>query len=165
MKNVFFILIFLCLVSSCQTTAQEKNKASKKEIEKKYQINKSDIEWKNELTELQYYVLRQAGTERPFTSKLNKNYDNGLYVCAACETPLYESKHKFDSGTGWPSFDRGITKNIEKDVDYNIGYARTELKCNTCGGHLGHSFNDGPKKTTGQRHCINGAALKFIAKD
>ena len=86
----------------------------------------------------------------------------GTYVCAACKTPLYKSKYKYDSGSGWPSFDRAIKKNVELDVDYKIGYARTELKCNTCGGHLGHSFDDGPKNTTGKRHCINGAALEFI---
>ena len=111
---------------------------------------------------MQFYILRKAGTERAFTSQLNKNYSVGVYVCAACKTPLYESKYKYDSGSGWPSFDRAITKAIEFDVDYKIGYARTELKCNTCGGHLGHSFEDGPKETTGIRHCINGAALEFI---
>ena len=90
------------------------------------------------------------------------NYKKGVYVCAACKTPLYKSEHKYDSRSGWPSFDRAIKKNVELDVDYKIGYARTELKCNTCGGHLGHSFNDGPRETTGERHCINGAALEFI---
>jgi len=86
-------------------------------------------------------------------------------VCAACKTPLYLSKFKYDSGSGWPSFDRAIKKNVELDVDYEIGFARTELKCNTCGGHIGHSFEDGPKETTGLRHCINGAALLFIPKE
>ena len=129
---------------------------------KKYKVEKTKEEWKEKLTPKQFYVLREAGTERPFTSKLNKLYEKGTYVCAGCETALYESDHKFDSGTGWPSFDRGIKKNIELDVDYKIGYKRTELKCNTCGGHLGHSFNDGPSETTGERHCINGVALKFV---
>jgi peptide-methionine (R)-S-oxide reductase len=109
-------------------------------------------------------VLREAGTERPFTSPVNKNHEAGVFVCAACKTPLYASEYKFDSGTGWPSFDRAIKENVELDVDYKVGYARTELKCNTCGGHLGHSFDDGPKKTTGKRHCINGVALDFIPK-
>jgi peptide-methionine (R)-S-oxide reductase len=93
---------------------------------------------------------------------LNKNNSTGIFVCSACKTPLYASKHKFDSGTGWPSFDRAIKDNVFLDTDYKIGYARTELKCNTCGGHLGHSFNDGPKKTTGIRHCTNGVALTFV---
>ena len=149
--------IFIAFLISCSGVAQK----SEKKIAKKYAVSKTASEWKKQLTSLQYYVLREAGTERSFTSSLNENKKNGLYVCAACETPLYDSDHKFDSGTGWPSFDRAIVNNVELDVDYKIGYARTELKCATCGGHLGHSFNDGPSNTTGQRHCINGAALKF----
>ena len=155
----FFTLFVLSFLVSCTSNTQKKS-----EDKKEYAVVKTAAAWKKELSPLAYYVLREAGTERPFTSPLNKNYEKGTYVCAACKTPLYQSEHKFDSGTGWPSFDRAIEKNIEKDVDYKIGYARTELKCNTCGGHLGHAFNDGPKETTGQRHCINGVALEFIAK-
>lgn len=155
MKNIITILSLIILIS-CNSKAQNTSKEKKT-----YKVAKTATEWKKELTPKQYYILREAGTERPFTSPLNKNYKKGIYVCAACKTELYKSKHKFDSGTGWPSFDRAIKGNVELDVDYKIGYARTELKCNTCGGHLGHSFNDGPK-TTGQRHCINGAALEFI---
>ncbi len=157
MKNLipFLYLIFLI---SCSGSAQK----NKKKVDKIYTIMKTEVEWKKQLTSMQYYVLREAGTERSFTSPLNNNKENGLYVCAACNTPLYDSNYKFDSGTGWPSFDRAISNNVELDVDYKIGYARTELKCATCGGHLGHSFNDGPKNTTGERHCINGVALKFI---
>ena len=131
---------------------------------KTYKVYKTNKEWKKLLTPIQYYVLRESGTERPNTSSLNKNYKKGVYVCAACKTPLYKSDHKYDSRSGWPSFDRAIKNNVELDVDYKIGYARTELKCNTCGGHLGHSFKDGPRETTGERHCINGAALEFIPK-
>ena len=157
MKNLipFLYLIFLI---SCSGSAQK----NKKKEDKIYTIMKTEVEWKKQLTSMQYYVLREAGTERSFTSPLNNNKENGLYVCAACNTPLYDSNYKFDSGTGWPSFDRAISNNVELDVDYKIGYARTELKCATCGGHLGHSFNDGPKNTTGERHCINGVALKFV---
>ena len=147
------MIVFLI---SCSGTAQDNSKENKK-----YKIVKTDAQWKKELTNKQYYILRKAGTERPYSSPINKNYKAGVFVCAACKTPLYESEYKFDSGTGWPSFDRAIKENVELDVDYKVGYARTELKCNTCGGHLGHSFNDGPK-TTGKRHCINGDALKFI---
>ncbi len=129
---------------------------------KKYKISKSNGQWKKILTEKQYHILRESGTERPFSSSLNSNYQKGTYVCAACKTPLYKSEHKYNSGSGWPSFDREIIGSIETNVDYKVGYARTELKCNSCGGHLGHSFNDGPKTTTGKRHCINGSALKFI---
>ncbi|MFD2567977.1 peptide-methionine (R)-S-oxide reductase MsrB [Pseudotenacibaculum haliotis] len=145
------------LLISCNGFAQKKEKKE----EKTYKVSKTNAEWKQLLTPMQYYVLRQAGTERAFTSPLNKNYSKGVYTCAACDTPLYESEHKFDSGSGWPSFDRAIANSVDLDVDYKIGYARTELKCGTCGGHLGHSFNDGPRETTGQRHCINGVALKF----
>ena len=157
MKNLipFLYLIFLI---SCSGSAQK----NKKKVNKIYTIMKTEVEWKKQLSSMQYYVLREAGTERSFTSPLNNNKENGLYVCAACNTPLYDSNYKFDSGTGWPSFDRAISNNVELDVDYKIGYARTELKCATCGGHLGHSFNDGPKNTTGKRHCINGVALKFV---
>ena len=156
MKQII-ILLTISLFISCAGNAQ-----TKKEKKSSYKVTKTEQEWKAQLNPLQYSVLRNAGTERPFTSPLNKKYSKGIYVCAACNTPLYKSEHKFDSGTGWPSFDRAIKENVELDVDYKIGYARTELKCNTCGGHLGHSFNDGPSKTTGQRHCINGAALEFI---
>ena len=152
----FFALFFIGILASCSGTAQTKSKEKKT-----YKVVKTENEWKKQLTEVQYHILREAGTERPFTSSLNKNYKEGTYVCAACKTALYNSKHKFDSGTGWPSFDRAIKENVELDVDYKIGYARTELKCNTCGSHLGHSFDDGPK-TTGKRHCINGVALEFI---
>jgi peptide-methionine (R)-S-oxide reductase len=113
---------------------------------------------------MQYYVLREAGTERAFSSDLNKNHTKGTYHCAACQTPLFKSDHKFDSGTGWPSFDREIKGNVSFDVDYNLGYARSEEHCATCGGHLGHVFNDGPRETTGKRHCINGEALLFKAE-
>lgn len=158
MKNIIGLL-FLSIMLSCNSIAQEKSKEKKE-----YKVKKSNTEWKKLLSPMEYYVLREAGTERAFTSPLNKNYKKGTYVCAACKTPLYASEHKFDSGTGWPSFDRAIEGSVELDVDYKLGYARTELKCNTCGGHLGHSFNDGPQKTTGKRHCINGVALEFIAK-
>ena len=155
--------IALCLLIagtlSCQGTAQPKKET------KTYSIVKTDSEWQEQLSDLSYYVLRQAGTERPFSNPYNKNYDAGTYVCQGCGTPLYKSDDKFDSGTGWPSFDRGFDANLEYDIDYKLGYARTELKCSTCGGHLGHMFDDGPRQTTGKRHCINSAALQFIPAD
>jgi len=144
--------LFICLFFSCQTSAQ------KKEI---FKITKSDQQWRNELTERQYMVLRKSATEQAFSSPLNKIYSHGIYSCAACNTPLFEGKHKFDSGSGWPSFDREIKGNVAFSIDYKIGMARTEEHCAVCGGHLGHVFNDGPRKTTGKRHCINGVALKF----
>jgi peptide-methionine (R)-S-oxide reductase len=152
-------LFLLALLVSCQGNSQEK-----KSPKKAYAVVKTDTEWKEILSPLAYRVLRHAATERAFTGPLNNNKKEGVYVCGGCQTPLYKSQHKFDSGTGWPSFDRGFEENLEYDVDYKIGYPRSELKCNTCGGHLGHMFNDGPRKTTGQRHCINSAALAFIPK-
>ncbi|MEQ6122800.1 peptide-methionine (R)-S-oxide reductase MsrB [Pseudotenacibaculum sp. MALMAid0570] len=156
MKKLISFAIIGLLVS-CTGFAQKGQQKEKKV----YKISKTEEEWKKILTKDQYYVLREAGTERAFTSHLNDNKKKGVYVCAACNTPLYSSKHKYDSGSGWPSFDRAIANSVELDVDYKIGYARTELKCATCGGHLGHSFKDGPRETTGERHCINGVALKF----
>ncbi|WP_440121450.1 peptide-methionine (R)-S-oxide reductase MsrB [Tenacibaculum sp. Ill] len=151
------LVVLFLLAITVSTTVNSQNK-------KKYPVNKTNSEWKQLLTPKQYYVLREAGTERPNSSPLNFNKKEGTYVCAACKTPLYKSENKYDSGSGWPSFDRAIKGNVELDTDYKLGYARTELKCNKCGGHLGHSFNDGPKKTTGKRHCINGVALEFIPK-
>ncbi len=154
----FLILLFSFLVFSCTSNAQQKTK-KKKET---YKVTKTDKEWKTQLTQKQYFVLRQAGTERAFTGEYNKHYKKGVYQCAACKTPLYASNHKFDSGTGWPSFDQEIKENVAFDVDYKIGYKRVELLCATCGGHLGHMFADGPSETTGQRHCLNSASLTFI---
>ena len=155
--RIFYLFLVFFLMISCKSNSQEQKS--------NYLVSKSDAEWKEQLPEMAYYVLRKAGTERAFSGSLNYNKKEGIYVCAGCQAPLYESKYKFDSGTGWPSFDRGNEENLEYDVDYKIGYARSELKCNKCGGHLGHMFSDGPKATTGKRHCINSAALNFIASD
>lgn len=157
MKKLLLISLSIFLFN-CNGNAQKKEK-------KVYDVSKTEAQWKAQLSDTEFYVLRKAGTERPFTSPLNKNYKAGTYVCKACETPLFKSEHKFDSGTGWPSFDREIKGNIEFSTDYNLGYARTEEHCATCGGHLGHVFNDGPRDTTGKRHCINGVSLKFIPKN
>lgn len=154
--------ITLCLCAiillGCNSKAQQE---TTKNESKTYAVQKTEAQWKAELNDLEYYVLRQAGTEKAFTSPLDSFYKPGTYHCGACGVLLYNSEHKFDSGTGWPSFDRGEDKNLEYDTDFKTGYARTELKCANCGSHLGHMFEDGPEKTTGKRHCINGAALTF----
>ena len=160
MKNKFLFLITLVLIS-CNGVSQQK----KSKEHKSYSVEKTDQEWKEELPKMSYLVLRKAATEYPFTGKYNNHKAEGTYTCAGCNTPLYESENKYDSKCGWPSFDRAVESNIEYDVDYKLGYARTELKCNKCGGHLGHVFNDGPKETTGKRHCINSAALNFIPNE
>ncbi|KAB5485677.1 peptide-methionine (R)-S-oxide reductase MsrB [Flagellimonas hadalis] len=156
------LLIVLVVLSGCKGHTQEKENKKKTEKETTFKVNKTDAEWRAELTDMEYQVLRKAATERAFSSDLLDNKQKGTYVCAGCGTPLFKSEHKFDSGTGWPSFDREIKGNVAYDVDYNIGVARSEEHCATCGGHLGHVFDDGPRNTTGKRHCINGAALDFI---
>lgn len=128
------------------------------------EVIKSEEEWSKELTGQQCFVLREKGTERPFTSPLNDNKEEGIYICAACDTPLFSSDTKYDSGSGWPSFFTPIgEKSVEEIVDRSHGMTRTEVICRTCGGHLGHVFNDGPKPT-GLRYCMNGVALKFVKK-
>lgn len=132
-----------------------------KKLEK---VIKSDEAWKAQLSESEYYVLRKKGTEMAFTSNLNENKNSGYYKCTGCNTILFDSETKFDSGTGWPSFYKPHDATlIDEEIDYKIGYARTEVLCAVCGGHLGHVFNDGPKPT-GLRYCINGVALKFDEK-
>ncbi len=149
------------LLFSCNSPAQ-KSKVSDNQT---YKVVKTESQWKAELSSIAFNVMRKNGTERAFSSELNDNHERGTYVCAACGTPLYESKHKFDSGTGWPSFDRAIKGSVSHSTEKQMGYSITEEHCATCGGHLGHVFNDGPKETTGKRHCINGVALKFIPEN
>lgn len=158
MKNLYLLLLLLPFLGSCQNSSVRK-------VPKKstvYTVVKSDAEWREILSPLGYNVLRKSATEPAFSGPLNDNKKDGVYLCAGCKSPLYQSEHKYDSGSGWPSFDRGNNDNLQYDVDYKIGFARTELKCGVCGGHLGHMFNDGPRATTGKRHCINSAALTFI---
>jgi len=126
-------------------------------------IAKSAAEWKKLLTPEQYDVLREEGTERPFTSPLNDEHRPGMFSCAACGFELFPSKFKFDSGTGWPSFFDAIPGHIETKTDYKLIAPRTEYHCARCGGHQGHVFEDGPKPT-GLRYCNNGVALKFISE-
>ena len=129
-------------------------------------IVKSDAAWRTELTSEQYYVLRQHGTERAGTSPLNREKRKGTFVSAACGTPLFSSGAKFESGSGWPSFDRPASEAaVSENDDRSHLMHRTEVRCARCEGHLGHVFPDGPSETTGLRYCINGAALKFKPED
>jgi peptide-methionine (R)-S-oxide reductase len=125
-------------------------------------VKKSEQEWRQELTPEQYEVVRQKGTEAPFTSELNDVKEPGQFVCVACGQPLFDSENKFDSGTGWPSFDRPMgDEAVETEPDNSLLMRRTEVLCSRCDAHLGHVFDDGPADTTGQRYCINGCALEF----
>lgn len=125
-------------------------------------ITKTNREWREQLTDQQYHILREAGTERPFTGEYVDTEDDGTYVCAACGNELFSSETKFHSGSGWPSFWEVISKgNIELREDSSYGMQRTEVLCARCDGHLGHLFTDGPRDKTGLRYCINSAALDF----
>jgi peptide-methionine (R)-S-oxide reductase len=128
--------------------------------DKPFEFSLSEAEWKKRLSPDAFYVLREHGTERPFTSPLNKEKRDGTFACAGCRLPLYRSADKYDSGTGWPSFTRAISGNIGTRTDRSFFMVRTEVHCRRCGGHLGHVFDDGPPPT-GKRHCINGDALVF----
>lgn len=122
----------------------------------------SDAEWKKRLDPAAYNVLRQEGTEVPFTSPLNKEHRAGTFVCKGCQLPLFSSKTKFDSGTGWPSFWAPLQNAVGTSTDSTLGMTRTEVHCRRCGGHLGHVFDDGPRPT-GKRYCMNGVAMLFRA--
>jgi len=128
-----------------------------------FPVAKSEDEWRKELTPEQYRVLRQHGTERAGTSALNHEKRKGVYFCAGCGTELFDSDTKYESGSGWPSFYKPRENAVETKTDNSLLMTRTEVHCAKCGGHLGHVFPDGPKPT-GERYCMNGAALKFDEK-
>jgi peptide-methionine (R)-S-oxide reductase len=128
-------------------------------------LEKTDAEWRQQLTPEQYHILREKGTERPFTGALVNNHADGFYHCAACDAPLFKSGTKFESGSGWPSFFEPVTPDaVDLHEDRTLGMKRVEVTCATCGGHLGHVFPDGPHPT-GQRFCINSASLKFEGQE
>ena len=130
------------------------------EAAEKFEVEKTDAEWRAQLTPQQYEILRKQGTERPGSSPLLKEHRKGIFACAGCDLPLFASETKFESGTGWPSFTKPLPNAVETSSDRSLLMVRTEVHCRRCGGHLGHVFDDGPKPT-GLRYCINGVALTF----
>jgi len=125
-----------------------------------FEVTRTDAEWRALLSKKQYAVMREESTERAGSSPLDKNYTSGIYHCRGCDLALYSSEHKFDSGTGWPSFYQSLPRSIETKDDRKLFSVRTECHCRRCGSHLGHIFNDGPTPT-GKRHCLNGVSLVF----
>ncbi|PID68530.1 MAG: peptide-methionine (R)-S-oxide reductase [Flavobacteriia bacterium] len=126
-----------------------------------YKIQKTDAEWRAILSDEQYRILREKGTEYPGTGDYYMHFEEGTYVCAGCGTPLFESNHKFESRCGWPSFDDAIEGKVLYKRDTSHGMIRTEILCANCDGHLGHVFDDGPRNTTGKRYCVNSVSLDF----
>lgn len=165
MKKILLLSVFTTLLFSCNGNAQKQNEQKNIAKDSNFEIVKSKEEWKAELSSQEFDVLRNAATERPFSSDLLDIKKPGTFVCAACGNALYETKYKFESGTGWPSFDRAIDGGVAYGSDSKLGYQRDEVHCAKCGGHLGHVFNDGPQETTGKRHCINGVAMDFEPKE
>ena len=129
----------------------------------KFEIEKTEAEWRESLSREQFGVLRKHGTEPPGTSPLDKEHGTGTFRCAGCGEALFASDHKFNSGTGWPSFFQPLVDAVATSTDFKMLYPRTEVHCRRCGGHLGHVFDDGPEPT-GKRYCINGLALDFESK-
>jgi len=159
MKQFFAAILILSAVFGCKAQSNKKTSPAKK-----YEVTKTDAEWRKLLTPEQFEVTRKKGTESPYTGIYWDNHKEGVYNCVCCGLPLFSSATKFDSGTGWPSFWQPIDpKNVEEVQDNSFGMTRTEVNCRRCGAHLGHVFDDGPKPT-GLRYCMNSASLSFVKK-
>ncbi|MEN0049853.1 MAG: peptide-methionine (R)-S-oxide reductase MsrB [Bacteroidota bacterium] len=170
LKFIFIFFLTTITLASCQQNVEKSTQSenlAKLVIDIELPatvkpIEKSEEEWKAELTEQEFYVLREAGTEYAFSGDLWDNKKEGIYTCRGCQLPLFSSETKYRSGTGWPSFYEPIRDlYVGEDVDYKIGYKRTEVHCARCDGHLGHVFPDGPQPT-GLRYCINSVSLDFV---
>ncbi len=154
--HLLSLLTFLCI--GCVSNAQEKQT---KETTMKNKMEKTEAQWKMELSPQEYYVLREKGTDRPSDDGYTLHFEDGNYACKGCGTVLFESENKFKAHCGWPSFDEAIEGTVAYKVDKTHGMTRTEIVCAKCDGHLGHVFNDGPRETTGKRYCVNTSSISF----
>lgn len=162
MKNVLVILTVLVSLTACQGQSKESLTEDTK-AKSTVASQRTEAEWKALLTPDEYAVLREKGTERPFTGAYWNTFEAGKYVCVACGQTLFNSDSKFESDCGWPSFDQAIKGSVIYQKDVSYGMVRTEVMCSNCKSHLGHVFDDGPKETTGERFCTNSVSIKFIA--
>lgn len=157
----YFFLFLTLIFISCNSQEKESENILKVKEQPTYQVQKSETEWRKQLSEEEYYVLREAGTERPHSGKFNLHFEEGIYTCKACGEELFGSDSKFESHCGWPSFDKSIAKGkIVERLDKSHGMMRMEILCRNCGSHLGHVFTDGPT-ATGLRYCVNSISLEF----
>lgn len=167
--RILISLFFSVMVISCNQAQHNAPQGKAKNVvfeglngEKLESVHKSEAEWKKVLSPEEYYVLRKAGTERAFTGEYNEYKEEGVYACRGCGLPLFSSRAKYDSGSGWPSFYQPFKQaHVEERQDITLGMVRTEVLCARCGGHLGHVFDDGPRPT-GLRYCMNSVSLKFV---
>jgi peptide-methionine (R)-S-oxide reductase len=161
--NIWVVVLISISIIACAQSSNKNSSKSTSSTMDTFEIKKSDDEWRKQLTPVQFGILREKGTERPFTGEYDKFYEEGTYYCAACGTKLFTSKTKYNSGCGWPAFyEPAVDKNIVEKKDLSHGMVRIEVMCAKCGGHLGHVFEDGPKPT-GLRYCINSGSLRFEA--
>jgi peptide-methionine (R)-S-oxide reductase len=164
MKFVGFVLAIVFCSCTLQSNTSDGNRYASEVNYSKEKVMKSDKEWKAELTEQEYHVTREKGTEHAFSGAFDGHHEEGTYICTCCKSPLFESDTKFNSGSGWPSFFKPVEDRVGEITDSSHGMSRTEVVCQRCEAHLGHVFNDGPK-STGLRYCINSVSLKFVKKE